>query len=158
MVSACFDPWVGKIPWRREWLPTAVFLPGEFLDRRTWWVTVHYRLQRVGHEWAAHTFHPMKWSRLSSWKNLFDMTRWIAGALSDLLWALVCWHGFWGSGSSWLFCRTMAMIDLTFLLAVSSGDCVNPWCTNIYFGWSTTLNSPCWVIGYKTSPSASVWF
>ena len=32
--SACksrksrFDPWMGKIPWRREWLPTPVFLPG----------------------------------------------------------------------------------------------------------------------------------
>ena len=25
-----FDPWVGKIPWRREWLPTPVFLPEEF--------------------------------------------------------------------------------------------------------------------------------
>ena len=24
-----FDPWVGKIPWRREWLPTPVFLPGK---------------------------------------------------------------------------------------------------------------------------------
>ena len=24
-----FDPWVGKIPWRREWQPTPVFLPGE---------------------------------------------------------------------------------------------------------------------------------
>ena len=22
--------WVGKIPWRREWLPTAVFWPGQF--------------------------------------------------------------------------------------------------------------------------------
>ena len=25
-----FDPWVGKIPWRRERLPTPVFLSGEF--------------------------------------------------------------------------------------------------------------------------------
>ena len=25
-----FDPWVGKIPWRRERLPTPVFWPGEF--------------------------------------------------------------------------------------------------------------------------------
>ena len=25
-----FDPWVGKIPWRRERIPTAVFWPGEF--------------------------------------------------------------------------------------------------------------------------------
>ena len=22
-----FDPWIGKIPWRRKWQPTAVFLP-----------------------------------------------------------------------------------------------------------------------------------
>ena len=24
-----FNPWLGKIPWRREWLPMAVFLPGK---------------------------------------------------------------------------------------------------------------------------------
>ena len=34
--SACnvgdpgFNPWVGKVPKRREWHPTPVFLPGEF--------------------------------------------------------------------------------------------------------------------------------
>ena len=27
-------PWVGKIPWRGEWLPTPVFLPGEFHGQR----------------------------------------------------------------------------------------------------------------------------
>ena len=30
-----FDPWVGKIPWRREWLPTSVFWPGEFHGQRS---------------------------------------------------------------------------------------------------------------------------
>ena len=25
-----FDSWTGKIPWRRKWQPTSVFLPGEF--------------------------------------------------------------------------------------------------------------------------------
>ena len=25
-----FDPWVGKIPWRREWLPTPAFWPRKF--------------------------------------------------------------------------------------------------------------------------------
>ena len=30
-----FDPWVGKIPWRRECLPTPVFLPGEFHGQRS---------------------------------------------------------------------------------------------------------------------------
>ena len=29
MQKTWFDPWVGKIPWRREWLPILVFLPGE---------------------------------------------------------------------------------------------------------------------------------
>ena len=24
-----FDPWMGKIPWRRKWQPTQVFLPGK---------------------------------------------------------------------------------------------------------------------------------
>ena len=24
-----FNPWVGKIPWRRKWQPTPVFLPGK---------------------------------------------------------------------------------------------------------------------------------
>ena len=24
-----FDPWVRKVPWRREWLPTPILLPGE---------------------------------------------------------------------------------------------------------------------------------
>ena len=28
-----FHPWVGKIPWRRKWQPTLVFLPGESMDR-----------------------------------------------------------------------------------------------------------------------------
>ena len=30
-----FDPWVGKIPWRKEWQPTLVFLPGEFYGQRS---------------------------------------------------------------------------------------------------------------------------
>ena len=29
-----FSPWVGKIPWRRKWQPTAVFLPGESHGQR----------------------------------------------------------------------------------------------------------------------------
>ena len=29
-----FDPWVGKIPWRRAWQPTLVFLPRESHGQR----------------------------------------------------------------------------------------------------------------------------
>ena len=30
-----FDPWVGKIPWRRKWQPIPVFLPGEFHGQKS---------------------------------------------------------------------------------------------------------------------------
>ena len=46
-----FDPWAGKIPWRRERLPTPVFWPGEF----------HRLYNPRGHkdsnitEWLSHT-------------------------------------------------------------------------------------------------------
>ena len=30
-----FNPWVGKISWRSEWLPTPVFLPKEFHGQRS---------------------------------------------------------------------------------------------------------------------------
>ena len=39
--SACqcrrhrFDPWVKKIPWRRKWQLTLVFLPGKFHEQRS---------------------------------------------------------------------------------------------------------------------------
>ena len=39
--SACqcrghrFDPWVGKIPWRRDWQPTPIFLPRESHGQRS---------------------------------------------------------------------------------------------------------------------------
>ena len=46
-----FDPWVGKVPWRRQWLPNPLFWPGEFQQSM--------RLQKVN--WAnllfTFTFH-----------------------------------------------------------------------------------------------------
>ena len=30
-----FDPWVGKLPWQRNWQPTPVFLPGESSGQRS---------------------------------------------------------------------------------------------------------------------------
>ena len=35
MQETWFDPWIGKIPWRRKWPPTPVFLPGEFHGQRS---------------------------------------------------------------------------------------------------------------------------
>ena len=47
-----FNPWVGKIPWRKEWQLTLVFLPGEFHRQRSLVDTVH----RVTKGWTQ-----LKW-------------------------------------------------------------------------------------------------
>ena len=36
-----FDPWVRKIPWRKKWQPTPVFLQGNSMGREAGQATVH---------------------------------------------------------------------------------------------------------------------
>ena len=70
-----FSPWVRKIPWRRAWQPTPVFLPGESHGQRS---LAGYSSwgHRVGHNWVANSncgwqiwqpsFHCKEWIRISS--------------------------------------------------------------------------------------------
>ena len=44
-----FDPWVKKIPWKRAWKPTPIFLPGE-----SPWTEVPGRLQSIGSHRVRH--------------------------------------------------------------------------------------------------------
>ena len=48
-----FDPCVGKIPWRRAWQPTPVFLPGESHGQRS--LVGSMGSQSVGHDSATNT-------------------------------------------------------------------------------------------------------
>ena len=50
-----FSPWIRKIPWRREWLLTPVFLPGESHGQRS---LAGYSPcgPRVRHDWVTNTF------------------------------------------------------------------------------------------------------
>ena len=65
--SACqsrrhrFNPWVRKIPWKRKWQPTPVFLLGESHGQRrlagySWWES-----QRAGHHWATEQRNLRAW-------------------------------------------------------------------------------------------------
>ena len=53
--SACqcrrckFNPWVRKIPWRRKWQPTPVFLSGKFHEQRSLAGYSPWSYKRVGH-------------------------------------------------------------------------------------------------------------
>ena len=50
-----FDPWVGKIPWRRKWQPTPVVSPGKSRGQRSLVLCglPSMGFQRVGHDLAA---------------------------------------------------------------------------------------------------------
>ena len=60
-LSAIWDPWVGKIPWRREQLPTPVFWPGKFHG-----VTKNPTKRRsLSHEWVINWTHRRKLVRVT---------------------------------------------------------------------------------------------
>ena len=48
-----FNPWVGKISWRRKWQPTPVFLPGKIPWTEDPGRPQSMGSQRVGHDWAT---------------------------------------------------------------------------------------------------------
>ena len=57
--SACscarpgFNPWVGKISWRRKWQPTPVSMPRKFHGPRSLAGYSPWGSQKVGHNWVA---------------------------------------------------------------------------------------------------------
>ena len=53
MWETWFDPWVGKIPWRRAWQPTTVSLPGESPWTEKPGGLWSMWLQRVRHDWVT---------------------------------------------------------------------------------------------------------
>ena len=55
-----FGPWVGKIPWRRKWQLTQVFLPGKFHGQRS--LAVHGVAK--GQTWLSK--NTSQWNRVKS--------------------------------------------------------------------------------------------
>ena len=51
MQETGFDSWVRKIPWRRKWQPTPVFLPGESHGQRS--LATVQGVARAGHDLAT---------------------------------------------------------------------------------------------------------
>ena len=53
-----FDPWTGKIPWRRAWQPTSVSCLKNPMDRGAWWATVHGGA-KSGTRWKQLSMHTL---------------------------------------------------------------------------------------------------
>ena len=78
-----FNPWVRKIPWRRKWQHTPIFLLGESHGQRCWHATVHgvakswtwmKRLSMQHTQELDTTLVPRRSSRIISqlWRQVFD--------------------------------------------------------------------------------------
>ena len=68
------DPWVRKIPGRRKWQPTPVFLPGESQGQRSLTGLQSTGSWRAGRDWAANQQQHGKGlqvakSRVSGWRG-----------------------------------------------------------------------------------------
>ena len=50
-----FNPWIGKIPWKRKWQPTPVFLPGKSYGQRSLAGSSPWGRKRVWHNLAIKT-------------------------------------------------------------------------------------------------------
>ena len=67
-----FDPWVGKIPWRREWQPTPVFLPGESHGQRrlAGYNSWGHKESYVTEQLSTYTLHPIQFSSVQLFSHL----------------------------------------------------------------------------------------
>ena len=58
-----FDPWVVKIPWKREWQPTPVLLRGELHGQRSLLGKSPWS-HGLEHDWVTNTFTSCLWADL----------------------------------------------------------------------------------------------
>ena len=121
-----FHPWVRKIPWRRKWQPTPVFLPGKIPWTKEPGGLKSMGSQRVGHDWI-HTAQRCEEGTLVPWPT-FSCTR--SSRHSDVI------HG--GKGSDNRFSPFLAPCYKVYRGAVA---CDTLSCLQSYHGWFTCAST-----------------
>ena len=70
-----FNPWVRKIPWRKKWQPTPVFLPGKFHGQRSLVGYIPWGRKESDATECRHTYLSIKHSinlSISTWLLKYD--------------------------------------------------------------------------------------
>ena len=88
-----FVPWVGKIPWKRKWQPTQVFLPGESHGGRSLvgyspWGCKELDMTELLHFHFALMADRMKNHSHRKWIKLITWTAALSNSMK--LWAMLC--------------------------------------------------------------------
>ena len=114
-----FDPWIRKVPWRRKWKPTPVFLPGKSHAERS---LVGYK--RVRHTFATKQQHPTL-GHMTCWVHyrldfnlhsisLFDSLVQLNNLYKKLCYTLTCnrrHHAFLGISSDCLVICSWSLVQ-----------------------------------------------
>ena len=108
-----FHPWVGKIPWRRKWQPTPVFLPGKSYGQRS----------QAGYGPWGHTGvgHDLVTKQQKQQRNGLNIDKPHVLLLLFFTFLLVCTSTFWHNPS----------------------HCVRPWEFPVSLSWGFQVSLPC---------------
>ena len=81
-----FNSWVRKIPWRREGIPTPVFLPGEFHGQRSLAGYSPWRHKELDMNWVTNTYlHTLLIVDLQCCVNFYCTAEWFSYTYAYIL-------------------------------------------------------------------------
>ena len=109
-----FNPWVGKNPWRREWLPTPIFLPGESHRQRSPNLKIHWK--DWSWNWKSNSLatwceEPTHWKRPWCWKRLKAKGEEGSKGWDGWVASLTQWTWVWVNSRSWWWIGKPGMLQ-----------------------------------------------
>ena len=118
-----FNPWVGKIPWRRAWQPTPVFLPGASHGQSS---LVGYSPEGhkdSGHDWATNTFTFMH----NTQTDKLAIETMVSASITKKKFFLICLLDVFESLLSlWQYCFCLKLYFFFFFLMHGTWDLSSP--------------------------------
>ena len=138
-----FNPWVQKIPWRRAWQPTPVFLPGESHGQRSL-----AGLQSMGSQGVRHDWSDLAPLLLMESDCTWTLPGWVSKSESD-----------WEGSVCWALCPAGSPRPLSpTRCLLFSGVCRRNWGSHRRWTLSLSPTSFPWLSGSRLIQRAWQWF
>jgi len=106
-----FNTWVWKIPWRRAWLPTPLFMPGESHGQRS----LEGYSSWGGHDWSKFVCTHMQFKHLNSFRSpriSFNRFKYLSECETNLLISTELSIRFWACISNFSLCIASPVLGL----------------------------------------------